>query len=149
MLKNILKAAIVVTFILGVSFSGIAQTVTTNREVNREIKQNNESSPLATLGSVDLGGSDKKIETQVQRYARDYNLTEEQQKELITILTDFETQSNELRNKLNSLTQERTEKIDNLLTDEQKTAKEQLEKDRRTKLLERRNTDKQKDTKNK
>ena len=139
MLKNILTSAIIVALIFGFSYSNVAQP----NEIKIENTQGNEVTPqessINSLRPVTIESTDKRVEAQVQRYVKDYNFTEQQKKDLIKILTDFENQSNELRNKLNSLNKEKTDKIEGLFTDEQKKMKEDIEKERRNRLLERRN----------
>jgi hypothetical protein len=145
MLKSILTSAIIIALILGISYSNVAQPTAlkidnnTGEEATIKVNSIDATSPF---NSADVDNTEKRVESQVQRYVRDYNLTEQQKKDLIAILTNFETQSSEIRIKLNSLSKEKNDKIDALLTDEQKQMKGQAEKDRRNKLIEKRNTEK-------
>ncbi len=138
MLKNILNGAIILALSLGISYSSIAQPkqVKVDPPANEEAKTRLlNTSPDATETTDNL---QKRIEMQVQRYTSDYNLTEKQQKDLTATLTDIESQLLELRNKQNSLNKEKADKIEALLTKEQKEMREQSLKERRDKMLEKR-----------
>ena len=132
MLKSILKGAVVFALFLGVSYSNIAQP----KAVSVDSDKKKIDMKTSSLESVDSDNT-RRIEAQLQRY-KDYNLTDNQQKEIIKILTDSENQLRELRSKIGSLEKEKIEKIESLFTDEQKNAKEQSLKDKREKMLEQR-----------
>ncbi|MDR1605842.1 MAG: hypothetical protein LBS41_01880 [Streptococcaceae bacterium] len=136
MLKSILTSAIIIALTMGISYSIIAQpkAVKVDSKTAATANKTDEIKP-----ATDVDRTKKRIEMQVQRYTKDYNLTEKQQKSVAEILTAFENQSNDLKAKLNDLNKEKNDKIESLLTDEQKKMKEQALKEKREKLMERRN----------
>ena len=141
MLKSILTSAIIVALNFGIFYSSIASEP---KAVNLNSSETSVSPSAVSIAAPASADNKSRIDMQVQRYVRDYNLTEEQQQEVHKILTEFEAQSNELRTKLNSLNTERTEKIEALLTDDQKKMKEDGQKERRNRLIERRNEERNK-----
>ncbi|MCL2039280.1 MAG: hypothetical protein FWG85_02495 [Bacteroidetes bacterium] len=139
MFKNIFKCAVIIALLTGISYSTIAQTkaVKIDNTPATEAKQINtrNASPDGENAAESL---QKRIEMQVHRYTSDYNLTEKQQTDLTAILTDIEGQLLEIRNRQNLLNKEKADRIDALLTKEQKETKEQSLKERRDKMLEKR-----------
>jgi Spy/CpxP family protein refolding chaperone len=136
MLKSILASAMIVALMFGISYSSIASEL---RPVTLNSGETHINPNVSVTAFENADNPRNRIDMQVQRYVRDYNLTEQQQAEVHKILTDFEARSNELRTKLNSLNLEKKEKIESLLTDEQKKMKEDSQRDRRSRLIERRN----------
>ena len=135
MLKSIFTSAVVVALFLGISYSNIAQPKAVSVD-SKATEQKKIEPRTASFESVEADNT-KRIEAQLQRY-KDYNLTDEQTKEITKILTDTENQLRELRSKIGSLEKEKVEKIESLFTDEQKKAREQALKDKREKMLEQR-----------
>jgi len=61
----------------------------------------------------------RRIELQVNKLAQDLNLTAKQVEDVKKVYLEFEKKSIELRNQLSNLNREKTQKVDELLTEEQ------------------------------
>lgn len=136
MLKSVLTSAIIIALSLGISYSTTAQPKAVKVDTKTEAVSV-KVDPAKSVSNVDR--TKNRVDMQLQRYIKDYKLSEQQQKDFTTILNDFENQSNDLRTKLNALNKEKNEKIESLLTDDQKKMKEQALKERRDRLIEKRN----------
>ena len=138
MFKNILNCAIILALLTGISYSSIAQPKALKVDNTPEEAKKVNTMNASLDGENTAEGLQKRIEMQVHRYTSDYSLTENQQKDLTALLTEIESQLLEIRNKQNLLNKEKADRIDAILTKEQKEIKEKSLKERRDKMLEKR-----------